>query len=230
MSEPFDPERALERMAALATEAASGVDYAAALERIAEAFAAATADGSSVALRELLEALGRLTEQASLTAHLDDVTGLPNRRGFDDAMRRELERSYRGGKPLSSLTVAIDHFDRIGDADATDRALRHVADVLRRTLRHLDVASRVGPSTFRVLLPTASLEDAREVAERCRCALAAAFLPELGALTATFGVATLPDHAANSPGLLQAADAALSVGIRRGRNCVATALPLGERG
>lgn len=229
MPESFDPRHALDTAAELAADTASGRDLADALERIAAARAEASESAGAASFVTLLESLARLGELASLSANLDDVTGLPNRRGFDSALRREAERAYRGGKPLSALAVAIDHFERVTDGGGPElegRALRHVADVLRACLRHLDVAARVGPWTFRVLLPGAVLEDAREVAERCRCAVAAAYLPDFGALTATFGVATLPDHAANGPGLLQAADAALGTGVRRGRNCVATALPL----
>ena len=228
MPEPFDPRRAMEIAAELAADVASGTDYAGALERILAARAASQSTSESEVFRALLDSLARLGEQASLAAHLDEMTGLANRRGFDVLMRKEIERSYKGGRPISALAIGIDHFERVtaDGPEATERVVKVVADLLRGCLRHLDIAARVGPSTFRVLLPTAALEDAREVAERCRCAIAAAYVPDTGALTATFGVATLPDHAANGPGLLQAADAALSTGVRRGRNCVATALPL----
>jgi diguanylate cyclase (GGDEF)-like protein len=138
----------------------------------------------------------------------------------------EVERSYRTAPPVSALSIGLDNFEGVPDAAARDRALRQVADVLHACLRQVDTAARVGPAAFRILLPNAGLDGAREVAERCRCAVAALNLPDVGALTATFGVATHPDHAANGAGLVQAADAALATGVRRGRNCVAAALPL----
>jgi diguanylate cyclase (GGDEF)-like protein len=229
MPQPFESQRALELAAALAEDAVSERDPAGVLERISAARAAAEGEPGAEALASLLASLARLAERAGAAAHLDDQTGLANRRGFDEAMRRAVVRAYHVAQPISTLSIGVDHFERLveaGGAEAADRAVRLAADVIRGCLRHVDTAARVGPATFRVLLPGAGLDGAREVAERCRCAIAAAYLPETGALTATFGVATLPDHAANSAALLQAADAALGTGVRRGRNCVATALPL----
>lgn len=227
MAQPFDPQKALHLAAELAAEAASGRDFADALERISAAKREAESTPGSETLVELLAGLARLAERASTA--VDEATGLASRRGFDEAMRRGVERAYKTSQPISALTVAIDHFERIvgsGDPDAGERAVRHVASVLRGCFRQVDVITRTGTATFRVLLPGAGRDGAREVAERCRCAIAATILPETGAVTATFGVAVLPDHAANSAGLLLAADAALNTGVRRGRNCVAVALPL----
>jgi len=226
MPEPFDPAKALAVAAEVAADLTAERGVADTLERIA---AEREAAGDAVEARtfvSLLESLAWLGEHASTSASLDEVTGLVNRRGFDTALRQEVERSYRTFQPVSALAVGLDHFERVTDAEVRDRALRQVADVLRGCLRQVDTAARVGPAAFRILLPNAGLDGAREVAERCRCAVAALNLPEVGALTATFGVATHPDHAANSAGLAQAADAAFQTGVRRGRNCVAAALPL----
>src|SRR5262245_47223475 len=101
MAEPFDPRRALEIAAELAADAASGRDVTDVLERIAAV--RAEADGAEAApFVELLESLGRLGEQAALWATVDELTGLVNRRGFDTAMRREIERAYRAGQPISA--------------------------------------------------------------------------------------------------------------------------------
>jgi diguanylate cyclase (GGDEF)-like protein len=228
MPQSFDPQSALELAAELAADLASGRDAADSLERILAARAAVDEDApDAAAYLKLLAGLVRLAERATLG--IDAETGLATRRGFDDAMRRAVERAYRTSQPISALAVSVDHFERIvevGGAELGDRALRVVAQVLRGCLRQVDVVTRVGASGFRILLPGAGLDGGREVAERCRCAVAATHLPETGALTVTFGVAVLPDHAANGAGLLLAADAALNIGVRRGRNCVAVALPL----
>jgi len=236
MLEPFDLRRAMELASEIAADLAAERDLADILDRISAASRAAEAEPDAaefLALLASLEAvavrLTRLGELAGAAANIDETTGLANRRGFDGAMRREVERAYRAMQPISALAIGIDHFERIveaGGTEATDRALKLVAEVLRGCLRQVDIAARTGTAIFRVLLPGAGLDGAREVAERCRCAIAAGYLPDTGALTATFGVATLPEHAANGAGLLLAADAALNTGIRRGRNCVATALPL----
>ena len=226
MPEPFDPRTALEMAAELAAELTQERGVADTLERIAAARDAARDAPEAEAFASLLGSLSWLAEHASESASRDEVTGLANRRGFDAALRHEVERSYRTAQPVSALAVALDHFERVTDAGVRDRALRQVAEVLRGCLRQVDTAARVGTAAFRILLPNAGLDGAREVAERCRCAIAALNLPDVGALTATFGVATHPDHAANSAGLAQAADAALATGERRGRNCVAAALPL----
>ena len=230
MPEPFDPRTALELAAELAAELTAERGPSETLERIAAAREAAGDAAEAGAFVSLLESLVWLGEHATESASRDEVTGLANRRGFDAALRHEVERSYRTHQPVSALAIGIDHFERVEDAGARDRTLRHVAVVLRGCLRQVDTAARVGPAAFRILLPNAGIVGAREVAERCRCAIAALNLPDVGALTATFGVATHPDHAANGAGLAQAADAAFNVGVRRGRNCVAVALPLGEPG
>jgi diguanylate cyclase (GGDEF)-like protein len=215
MGEGFDPLRALELATEISAGIAAGRDLGETLERIA---AARDAAGDGGELRELLASL------ETIATRLGDPGGLLDRRAFEEAARREVERAYRVPAPLSALALEIDHADRL-DAE---RAGRLVAEVLRRNLRHLDLASRAGETSFRVLLPGADVAGAREVAERCRCAVAALYDADVGAMTATFGVASLPEHAANGAALLQAADAAMRTGARRGRNCVVVALPLAK--
>jgi diguanylate cyclase (GGDEF)-like protein len=214
MGEPFDPRRALE----LAAEVAAGMAADRPLDETRAAIAKARESGDAS-----LDAL--LSSLEALAARLVETSGLLDRRVFDEALRRAVTRSYRAGQPLSALAVEIDHAERL-DAD---RAAAQIAEVFRSNLRQVDAAARVGDASFRVLRPSADVAGAREVAERCRCALAAAYDADLGTLTATFGVATMPDHAANAAGLLQAAAAALATGVRRGRNSVTTALPLAKQ-
>jgi diguanylate cyclase (GGDEF)-like protein len=162
----------------------------------------------------------------------DPLTHLANRRGFEESLRRELERAYRGLVPLSIIVVDIDRLDRVNHAngrEAGDAAIRTAAHVLQDGLRQVDIAAHVGSGHFQILLPGATSDGAREVAERLRCAVAAAKIPGAGAITATFGVAVLNEHAANGAGLMQAAAAALDLGKRRGRNRVSLALPIGRR-
>jgi diguanylate cyclase (GGDEF)-like protein len=173
--------------------------------------------------------LSCMRSQFAAQGNTDEATGLLNRRGFEEAVRREAERAYRMSQPLAAVVVDVDHFDDLLAAhgqSAGASVQRLVADLLRKGLRQVDVAARTGGAQFRVLLPGTPTDGARDVAERLRCTVAAAYVPEVGAVTATFGVACLPEHAANGAALLQAADAAVSLGKRRGRNRVTTALSI----
>jgi diguanylate cyclase (GGDEF)-like protein len=191
---------------------------------------------------DALRMLGDMAAIAVRSSHFADALGtldstdllthLMNRKGFEDALRREMERAYRGLLPLSIIVADVDRLERVNHAsgrEAGDTAIRTVAGVLLEGLRQVDIAAHVGSGHFQVLLPGATLDGAREVAERLRCAVAAAKIPGAGTVTATFGVAALNDHAANGAGLMQAAAAALDLGKRRGRNRVSLALPLARR-
>lgn len=177
--------------------------------------------------------LARLRERETAEMNVDPATRLLDRRGFDLALRREVERAYRTAQPLATVVVDLDRFEsveRLHGAEAAGAVLRMAADALRVGLRQIDVAARTGASQFRALLPGSQSPGAREVAERLRCAIAASVVPGAGVLTATCGIAALPEHAANGAGLVQAADAAVSLGQRRGRNCVVVARPLRGQG
>jgi len=193
---------------------------------------------------DTLEMLAKLGDLAAVAAHaafgaeahaardlVDPLTHLANRKGFDESLRREVERAYRGILPLSIIVVDVDRLERINEAherDGGDVAIQTVANVLLDGLRQVDIAAHVGSGHFQILLPGATSAGAREVAERLRCAVAATKIPGVGTVTATFGVAVLNEHAANGAGLMQAAAAALDLGKRRGRNRVSLALPLGR--
>jgi diguanylate cyclase (GGDEF)-like protein len=200
------------------------------------------ADAAGDAALTALRRLGDLAAVAARSARFADAPGasdladpltqLASRRAFEETLRREVERAYRGLLPLSVIVVDLDRLDRVNQAhgrEAGDAAIRCVAHVLLEGLRQVDIAAHSGSGQFQILLPGASSDGAREVAERLRCAVAAANVPGIGAITATFGVAVLNEHAANAAGLLQAALAALDLGKRRGRNRVSLALSLGRR-
>jgi diguanylate cyclase (GGDEF)-like protein len=209
-----------ERLATLVVDAPDGGalsdDDALALENLAR-----------VAALAILVA--RLRGGDIAAAHLDAATGLLNRRGFEDALRREVTNAYRASTRISAVAVEIDRFESLvapaGD-EVANAVLRTVAATLRAELRQGDVVARTAAAQLRVLLPGADAPGARAVAERLRCAIAAANAPGIGTVTATLGVAAIPDHAANGAALVQAAEAAVGTGRRRGRNCVVVALPL----
>lgn len=153
------------------------------------------------------------TQALSVT---DDLTQLYNSRYLNQVLRRETKRASRSGRPLSLLFMDLDGFKSINDSHGHlfgSRALVEAADVVRKTARETDVCARFGGDEFAVVLPDTGCEGAYAVGERIRERIAAhAFLAEDGfriRLTASVGVATLPDVAASSEELLKAADQAM---------------------
>jgi diguanylate cyclase (GGDEF)-like protein len=162
---------------------------------------------------------------AETRAQTDELTGLWNRRALDRAMQMDPSTE------CALLLVDLDHFKKLNDSlghTAGDAALRHVARVLRATLREQDLAARVGGEEFACWLPGAPLRRAREVAERVRQSVGAARLYWAGAeltLTCSVGVAGRPETVSQTANLYAAADAALYRAKEGGRNRVEVALP-----
>jgi diguanylate cyclase (GGDEF)-like protein len=178
----------------------------------------------------LTEANRRLLELASQ----DGLTGLANRRHFDEALRTEWERAAGERSPVAIASVAVDHFKRFNDAYghlAGDDALRRVAEVLRVAARRPgDVAARIGGEEFALLLPQTSAAGAAAIAENARAMMEAAAIPhagsEHGRLSLSIGVAALvPTPDAPVVTLLSAADEALYGAKRTGRNRVSLHRP-----
>ena len=170
--------------------------------------------------------LHRIVERQAL---VDTLTGLSNRRHGQDALALEISRAARFGDPLALVIVDVDSFKSINDAHGHpfgDRVLRHVADILRTTLRDIDLPSRWGGDEFVLLLAATDVAGALAVAERLRSALAERILiaPDGSAVnvTASFGVAVYPD-APSEAELLEAADEALYAAKRAGKNRVKAA-------
>jgi diguanylate cyclase (GGDEF)-like protein len=178
---------------------------------------------------ELVDALGVLVEPAAfaLTHALrveraealsvtDDLTQLYNSRFLNDALRKETKRAMRSGWPLSLLFIDLDGFKKINDAHGHllgSRALIEAAAVIRGSARETDIVARFGGDEFAILLPETGVEGAQSVARRLRDRIQRyVFLSERGPsnrITASIGLATLPDVADTAEGLLQAADAAM---------------------
>ncbi|QDJ10706.1 Diguanylate cyclase [Roseomonas mucosa] len=164
----------------------------------------------------------------------DPLTGLPNRRRFDQAYAHEFARARHHGRPLSVLMIDADHFKAINDHHGHpegDACLRRVANVLQRNLRDgSDLAARLGGEEFAVLLPGTGLEAAMGVAERIRRSMRAQGIPHPtargGMATLSLGVAAMAPGQEISPrGLLEAADRALYAAKREGRDLVRAQAP-----
>jgi diguanylate cyclase (GGDEF)-like protein len=165
-----------------------------------------------------------LLEDARRRAATDGLTGLANRRTFDNVLDQELERAARGGDDVSLVLFDIDHFKRVNDAhghQTGDDVLRRVASVFASTCRVYDTAARYGGEEIAVILPRTPSDDAALIAERLRLAIEA--LPDHPRVTASAGVATYPLGAADAAALIAAADRALYVSKANGRNRVTLA-------
>jgi diguanylate cyclase (GGDEF)-like protein len=182
--------------------------------------------GGTLALSVVLVALlkhrvGQLLGQLADAARTDPVTGLHNRRGFEEAMTVEIERARRGGQPLTLLLGDLDHFKRVNDRlghAAGDAALVRVGRVLAEGKRQIDYGARAGGEEFAIVLPDTEAREAYVVAERLRGTVEADFAGELVPLTFSFGIAEYPRHGATADALLDAADRALYAAKELGRN------------
>jgi len=156
----------------------------------------------------------------------DELTGLFNRRFLAKAFGMELSRAERSDKPLSVLMIDIDHFkafnDRFGHPEG-DAVLRNTGAFLAKHLRSTDVAARYGGEEFIVLLPATGKTEAGKKADTLRKAFANAILSNVGdaKVTVSIGVASMPEDGLTEHELVGAADAALYVAKRKGRNRVA---------
>lgn len=128
----------------------------------------------------------------------DTLTGINNRRFFDQRLKEEIDSAIRSGKPLSCMLLDVDHFKRVNDAyghQVGDLVLREVAAIIRAQLRGSDILSRYGGEEFGALLANTSIGVAEEVAERVRCGVEARIFsgPEFESFNVTIciGVATL---------------------------------------
>lgn len=156
----------------------------------------------------------------------DELTGVANRRGFDQALRHELAMADRYGRAVSLVAVDLDHFKRINDEHghgAGDAVLMVVAALfVEATRRDVDVIGRIGGEEFMILLPETRLDGAVLLAERIRQMLAAKPVT-IGdaaiAITASFGVREYA-RGLDAQRLLATADEALYAAKRAGRNRV----------
>jgi len=164
-------------------------------------------------------------------ALVDELTGLYNRRYFNDAISREVERFKRFGQEFSLLMLDVDHFKRFNDTYghlSGDEALRTVAQTLRDTARSFDHVVRYGGEEFALILPHTDNAQAIAAAERMRCAVNQSKVKvDSGEvmITVSLGAATFPEDAINSRDLVGRADEALYE-AKRTRN---TACSFAER-
>jgi len=170
----------------------------------------------------------RHTDEVLHLAASDGLTGLLNRRAFEEHLHRELSAAARRKRPLALMMIDIDDFGSVNNTyghQVGDAALRLVSGVIRAHLRESDAGGRYGGDEFTVVLPDLDAAHAADIAERLRAALAAetcraAAEGSLPQIYTSIGVASFPAHADDAGALIKAADDALYESKRMGKNCV----------
>ncbi|MEG2963017.1 MAG: diguanylate cyclase, partial [Janthinobacterium sp.] len=175
---------------------------------------------------EQLEDANRKLATLSIT---DGLTGLANRRHFDDVLRAECARATRVGQPLAVIMLDVDYFKRYNDHyghQPGDACLIRVAHALMASMRRAgDLTARYGGEEFSIVLPNTGADEARQIGEALRRAIADLGIAHAGAdagqVTISVGVAIQPVPGAADPDALKRlADAALYCAKDAGRNCV----------
>jgi diguanylate cyclase (GGDEF)-like protein len=172
----------------------------------------------------------KLREALQRQAIRDPLTGLFNRRHMEDALEREVRRASRRVTPLCVLMLDLDNFKALNDSmghEAGDALLRAIGEFLQSRVRAADIACRYGGEEITLILPDATLADARQRAEDLREAVKRIAVKDrgrsIGNISVSVGLASFPDHGTSSEALLRAADAALYRAKERGRDCVVSA-------
>lgn len=198
---------------------ADGRIYARAETELAQTVAVAAA----ISLRN-----AELVEELHSAATTDPLTGLMNRRAIEERLRQELQRGDRHHLTTTIVLLDLDRFKAVNDTmghAAGDRLLRLIAQALRREARALDVVGRLGGDEFVAILPMTTATEARIFAGRVQASLSEmhASHPELGIVSASFGIAQAPLHGRAPSVLLASADLALYKAKHAGRNMVEVA-------
>ena len=173
----------------------------------------------------------RLHDEITHQAHFDVLTGLPNRRDFENVFEQEIARSARYDRSLCVAMGDIDHFKEVNDTyghDAGDAVLKELAELLRTRLRNSDYIARWGGEEFIILFPETSLDAAAELLNRLRASIAEHVVARIGRpVTLSFGVSEFAS--ADTPAdVVKRVDRALYRSKRTGRNKV-TGLPRAGR-
>jgi diguanylate cyclase (GGDEF)-like protein len=168
----------------------------------------------------------KLHQETHQMAIMDALTGIHNRRYFDEVLPQEFERAHRHGLSFSLLMIDVDNFKQFNDLyghHLGDRILATIGRVLRKTLRSIDFAFRYGGEEFVVILPETALKSARRVAERIRQGIIVESRRVLRndgdrPVTVSTGIASYPRDATYPEELVACADQLLYQAKNSGRN------------
>lgn len=187
------------------------------------------AESSQEKIKKLQEELTQLSE----AVRMDQLTGVLNRRGLDDALTTEISRFGRGGGPLTLALLDIDNFKNLNDTyghHVGDAALKHLANVVKKTIRPTDIVTRLGGEEFVILLPDTNIEEAVITMTRLQRTLTKEyFLGNNERLLITFsaGVALFKKEEEQTS-LIHRADQAMYLAKKSGKNRVMTEVDLAK--
>ena len=191
---------------------------------------------SSFKLRDQWNAVGivrdatervKTEERLKQLATTDTLTGICNRRHFDEALEHEINRAARHSSPLSLILFDIDHFKRVNDTfghQTGDQVLAQLAGAVGGSIRTTDLFARWGGEEFIVLMPGSDLNAAHLLAEKLRMTLENQPFPDVGQVTCSFGVAEYKPGD-NADGLMKNLDLCLYLAKASGRNRVEVCAP-----
>jgi len=180
---------------------------------------------------EMAITIAGLFEEVKAQAVTDALTGLYNRRYFEEYLKKEVKRALRQKQAFSIIGLDLDHLKQINDKYGHaygDLAIKTIADVLKKNARSIDTAARMGGEEFNVILPGVDSKGAMIAAERIRKALESVKLDTIDHVTASIGVATFLEHSDNIEDILELTDQAMYQSKRNGRNQVTLAKPITE--
>ena len=172
---------------------------------------------------ELAITVARLFEEVKNQAITDPLTGLFNRRYFEENIIKEAERAIRLKQPFSLVSLDLDYLKRINDTyghQYGDIAIKTIANVLKREARSIDMPARIGGEEFNVLLPGVDSTGGYAAAERIRKSIESQVIDTINGVTASIGVATFMEHSDRIDELVELADQAMYQAKLNGRNQV----------
>ena len=180
---------------------------------------------------ELAITIAELFEKVKAQAVTDGLTGLYNRRYFEEYLQKEVVRAKRINQPFSIVGLDLDYLKKINDTyghSFGDLAIKTIAKVIKSNARSIDTAARMGGEEFNVILPGVGSSGAMIAAERLRKAIEDAEIDTVGHITASVGVATFLEHSDNVDEILEMTDQAMYLSKKNGRNQVTLAKPADE--
>ncbi len=180
---------------------------------------------------ELAITIANLFERVKEQAVTDGLTGLYNRRYFEEYLKKEVTRALRINQPFSIIGLDLDFLKKINDTyghQFGDLAIKTIAEVLKSNARSIDTAARMGGEEFNVILPGVSSNGAMIAAERIRKAIESVEIDTIGHITASIGVATFLEHSDSIEDVMELTDQAMYMSKHNGRNQVTLAKPMDE--
>jgi diguanylate cyclase (GGDEF)-like protein len=163
----------------------------------------------------------QLYARAEQRARIDELTGLYNRRHFDEMLKHEIDRHSRYGSMLTVALIDLDEFKRYNDTYGHldgDKLLTKIGQLLQESVRSIDMAFRYGGDEFAIIMPATSAENSNSVAERIRSTVAAETAGSEITVTTSIGIASWPSDGLTTDNLVYAADRALYHAKQTGGN------------